>query len=211
MGQIVSGTIKFGRTVKTGDYENKRGDVELTFSVAEGEDPAATLDAVSREAHDRLNKILGIRVAGAPAPAATPITSVSTVQIPVASAPGRTKADIEKEVTAAATPKKGPGRPPKPPAPTAAGPAPKPANDPLAIEPVEPVDPIEDLGGPAQTVITDKELSDAANRANTKTAGKNVTAIRALNAKYGGGPVPKGLRDMPQGNRAAYLEELAKI
>lgn len=67
MAQITGGSVKYGRTCKTGDFENKRVDVELTFLVAEGEDHAAVLQQVAKEAHNKAHAMLGIKTATAKA------------------------------------------------------------------------------------------------------------------------------------------------
>lgn len=134
-----------------------------------------------------------------------------------------------KGPTEAPKPPRGPGRPKKE---TTA-----PAADPLAEmtgSPVQPAasetvqgsvaastDPLADLGAEASTdeldailgsedapapVVTDADLS----KAITKKAGelKDGPRIRELANKFGGGPLPKQLRDIPAGKRWAFIQEL---
>jgi hypothetical protein len=45
--QITGGRVVYSRTVQPAQYESKRGEVELTFVLAEGEDLGAALDEVA--------------------------------------------------------------------------------------------------------------------------------------------------------------------
>jgi len=61
MAKITGGEVKYGRTLKTGDFENKRVDVALSFTVDDGEDHAPILQAAAKEAHDKAHAMLGIK------------------------------------------------------------------------------------------------------------------------------------------------------
>jgi hypothetical protein len=99
MGQITGGKVTYGRTLKTGDYENKRVDVELAFTVEEGEDYEAMLQAASEAAVAKAHAMLGLgTVAKSPAAAPKAAPQAET------SAPVQPTAEGEK---------KRPGRPPK--------------------------------------------------------------------------------------------------
>ena len=59
--QITGGEVGFGRTVKTGDFENKRVDVKLSFTVGDGEDYSTILGLAAQQAHDKCHEMLGLR------------------------------------------------------------------------------------------------------------------------------------------------------
>ena len=100
MGKITGGEIKYGRTVKTGDFENKRVDVALTFTVEDGEDHTAIVQAAAKEAHDKAHAMLGLKV---PVDAKPTLATEPKPELkPDKAVAGRTKADLEKEVVAAA-------------------------------------------------------------------------------------------------------------
>ena len=62
---ITNGEVTYGRTAKTGDYENKRVDVKLSFTVEDGQDYSELLTLAGREAHDKAHAMLGIKKAEA--------------------------------------------------------------------------------------------------------------------------------------------------
>lgn len=74
MGKITGGEVEYGQTVKTGDYENKKVSVKLTFAVEDGEDYNEVLNSVAHEAHAKAKQMLGAKAAApvTPKPAATP-------------------------------------------------------------------------------------------------------------------------------------------
>ena len=86
MGKITGGEVSYGRTMKTGDFENKRVDVKLSFSVEDGEDHTAILQAAAKEAHEKAHAMLGVKPAVKPVePLAEP---VKAVEQPVKGKPG---------------------------------------------------------------------------------------------------------------------------
>ena len=56
--KITGGKVAYGQTICPKQYESKRADVELTFSVAEGDDYAAIFDTASTAAIRRVAQLL---------------------------------------------------------------------------------------------------------------------------------------------------------
>jgi len=56
MTNVTGGVVKYERTVKTGDFENKKLSVELSFNVEEGTDgdPTAIVDQAIELVHTKL-------------------------------------------------------------------------------------------------------------------------------------------------------------
>lgn len=202
MAQITGGKVLFGRTVKTGDYENKRVDVELAFSVGDNEDYKAILDLAAAQAHAKAHEMLGLRekplATPAPAPVEQPKPAEAKPQSgPVVETAGPKEADAKKRAK-------------KPP--VVADPAavdvvaeqpkpaePEPANDPAAV--------VEEEWAGAPAEITDADLMAAITKKNGEI--KQPQAIRNLIGKYV--PAPKPAREIPQDKRQAFLAELGAL
>lgn len=223
--QITNGTISHGKTLKLGEYENKRGDVSLSFNIAEGADPDHAIHHVKTMVHKHLAMVLDTpapKETAAPAPAAEPEAKKSAkkaAKLPkeeVKSAGDA--ADVEEYDRA---------------------PLPKPKNgvievdDPLGIE--EPVkapkfiekevaaanakaaaevedDDLDDLLGtsePEAKEITDKELQDAVNKKQAEV--KNGPAIRKALGEFGIKSPPGRVIDLQQKDRPKFLELLGQI
>lgn len=60
MGSITGGRVVFSRTIKTGDYENMKAEVELTFTAGDEENYAELLDLASRQAKTKAQEMLGL-------------------------------------------------------------------------------------------------------------------------------------------------------
>lgn len=56
--QITGGKASYGRTVQVAQYESKRSDVELTFSLSEGEELGGTLAEVLDMVRDECHRVL---------------------------------------------------------------------------------------------------------------------------------------------------------
>ncbi len=204
MAQLTSGTVKYGRTVNGGDYNSKRADVELTFTVAEGEEEGAAVQHVSELAVFKCHEILHKLSAGA--------SSRPNADKPI-SAPAATEVAAPAE-TPAAPAKRQPGRPPK---------NKGPATDPTEVqEPTHTTDTAAsaDAGSPAEDPsevvedwsaaapeVTDVDLTAAISKHNAKV--KNPQAIRQLIGKYV--PSPGQARDIAQAQRSAFLVELETV
>lgn len=65
MSQVISGYAMYGRTVKTGEYENKKAEVQFEFHVDEGEDHNAVAKQAGKDALALCNSMLGIAKAPA--------------------------------------------------------------------------------------------------------------------------------------------------
>lgn len=197
MTHILNGVIKFGRTVKTGDFENKRCDVELSFGTEEGKQvEEAALDNIGKLARRKVHELLEMQK--------------PTEQTPEFLAPktGNDKDKLAAQVTGEEAPKKPAGRPRKPPA------APQPEVDPAAMVDESAAAPVadpaamdDDLLSAAAVEVTDEDLTGAITRRNATI--KNAPGIRALIGKYV--LPPKQARDIPQEARAKFMEELAKL
>jgi hypothetical protein len=59
--QIVGGRIGYKRTVQPREYESKTAEVEFSFTVDDGEDPAELADEALAMARDSVNAVLGVK------------------------------------------------------------------------------------------------------------------------------------------------------
>jgi hypothetical protein len=198
MAVITGGKVNYGRTVKTGDYENKRADAELSFTVDEGEQPVTGIEQASKLAFEAVVRILKLAPAAsvAPATAPAPAEAAPVVVQPI------TKADLEK---AAKAPRAAPGK--------------KKANEAInatgrSVEGGQPADPAEvDLGGQANfdailAIIPDTDLTAACNTKHAEINDRD--RIKGLVGKYV--DQPKGpVISIPQEKRAAFLAELKTL
>lgn len=206
MTQVTNGVVKYGRTVKTGDYENKRADVELSFTVAEGENPEHAIFTVGNMAAAHCNAILNV-------PNETPVAKPAAAEAPKSvkkAAKVESKAEAPKaetvEVDEAEVPAILKGKMLDP---TTGKPAMKNGeivdNDPLGID-----DGLGDLLGIAEPAkeVTDVALHDATQKCQDET--RNPLAIRKLLDSLGI-KAPLRVIDLAQEKRPAYLEGLKKI
>lgn len=201
--KITNGTIKVGRTIKTGDFENKRFDVELSFTIPEDGDAevADYVSAVGELAMKQMNDMIGAKEAAPKPAAATKPPKVPKAEKPAEKAPEKSAADpsdmeeldrptpptpkfIEKEVAA--------------------------ANKKAEASEVDENDISSLMGGaePAKE-ITDKELQDAAQKCMDKN--KNAPAIHKVLRDLGIKSPPGRIIDLPQDKRQQYLDDLLKI
>lgn len=204
--QITGGKVTFGRSVQPAQYETKKAEVEIAFTLSEGEALGATLDTAGSLAQSKALELVGLKPAGA--------------QPPAAKAPERTKADLEAEALAKA---KGETEkaPKAPKAPPKTKPAETKADAATTIE--EPTrqistapedrkpDPATDLEDPLSVpaaAITDAELTSAVTQHNAKI--KNPTAIRGLIQKFVG-KTPCTVVQIAPEVRAKFIEELKKL
>lgn len=199
--KITNGTIVVGRTIKTGDYENKRFDVTLSFTIPEDGDAevADYIGAVGELAMKQMNDMIGVapdtRNDARPktaikAPKAPKMPPAPVVQEKAVDPSGMEDLDrapqpekfIEKEVAAANA---------------------------KAAE-IDENDISSLMGGnePAKE-ITDKELQDAAQKCMDKC--RNAPAIHKALRELGVKQPPGRIIDLPQEKRQTYLDELLKI
>lgn len=191
MTQITNGTIKVGQTIKTGDFESKRADVELSFNVAEGEDHDAAIAFVGKTAHSHLYAILGVT---------PPLATAARDEKPAAVKKAPKMPTVAKTEDANVVDEPAPA--------TVRGNAKlkEAAPDPSVIE-----DNIDDLmgGAPAAKEITDKEMMDATQKCQQEV--KNAPAIRKLLGEMGVKVPPGRVIDVEQAKRATYIEKLKEI
>lgn len=214
MASITSGTIGYTRALNLGDYNSKKADVTLAFTLNEGDNLDGILSEVSQLCVFKAHEILNRLSAGA-ATRSTPQVSEGAPD---------TAAPAEGTAPAATTARK--GRPPR---------ANKgPQADPTAVVDAEVVsDPTHGEGdvipndddqpepeqlddasvvededwSAAAPEVTDKDLVEAISKHNQVV--KNAPAIRALIGEFV--EAPGQAKDIPQEHRASFLEKLKKV
>lgn len=206
---ITNGTIKYGETRKIADFENKRADVELSFSIAEGAQPEGAIESVMYLALTKAHELLtGLHKPNAnafllqsdyvkPDPVAVPKTMTAAEVLKEFPQP-------EEQPKAAKVHSK---RAPKMPA---AETEQHLRDDPAAI--LEEVDSLKVIETPevnSLKVITDEQLKDATSSCQEKV--KNPIAIRKLLGELGVKTPPGRLFDLAQDKREAYLAGLLTI
>ena len=189
MGKITGGSVKYGRTVKTGDFENKRVDVELQFGVDDGEDHAVILQLASKEAHDKAHAMLGLKKAEE---VKAPLVNEPKAEPKAEKPKGKTKADLEAEKKADL---EKPKAEPKP--------EPKKADD----------NAFDEAAPENEPEVTDMMISTALNKQIAILKPKHGEAagklLRALIAEFV--EPPKKSSDIPQNVRGTFLKKLAAI
>lgn len=55
---ITNGSVTFGRTIKTADYESKKGEITLHFTIDEGEAVEVAIDGIARNAQQHVLRLL---------------------------------------------------------------------------------------------------------------------------------------------------------
>lgn len=184
MAQITSGKVSYGRTVKTGDYESKRCDVELAFSVSEGEDFTATFDLTCRQVIRRFNEMTGAKDT-------IPEFAGASVEQVVQTPTKAPKPEAPASTVAEAAPKKGPGRPKK----EKLEPKPEPE-----VEAAEDKKADECVAG-LEEPVTDAEIREACTRAAPKIGPDKVKAIRNTFKVM-------QVIELPQDQRRAFLKAI---
>lgn len=220
--QITGGRVVFARSVQPAQYETKKAEVEITFTLAEGEELGTTLDRAGEVAQAKALELVGLQKPKTEPKSMTAVVDGVSVRVPpVTTAKAeRTKADLEREQTEKLNTKvkdekiaKLPKTPPAArPDPAAVEEEAKPQIstgaervDPAAVG--DPDDGLGDLLGD-QPVVSDADLTSAIGQHNAKI--KNPIAIKALVTKHGGGNPPQ-VRAIPRANRNTFLEELKKL
>jgi hypothetical protein len=193
MSRISGGKTLYGRTVKTGDFENKKVEVSFDFTVDEGEGHEDILDRAAALAVNKAHEMLGLSKQ-----APVPVRQLATKTPPAPKPAEKTKAELAAEAQAqqgAPAPKV--AKPPK------VAEAPKPAEPAAPAKVADPAAVTEDWEA-AASIITDKEVVDECSKTNARI--KNAQAIRAVVAKYI--PKPGQAREIPQELRAAFIVDL---
>ena len=204
MAHISGGKVTYGRTIKTGDFENKRLDIELAFSVGEGEDFKGMFDLTCRQVLRRFNEMAGTKfdipdfgdAEEAPAAPAAP--------------QAKTEAPASPKVEAEDKPAAKRGRPPK--AKTEAKVEPKDEPEVQDAKDEKKLGEIFADGAMANdpepdAEISDKELQEACvNRAKVVGPDK-VKALRDKTA----GKVLKSINELPQTLRPKFIADLKAL
>lgn len=193
---ITSGSVMYGRTIKTGDFENAKAEVRFDFNVAEGADHSKVVASAAAQAHQKAHEMLGLKVDRV----ASTLAAVPPPPPPQAALPPPSSG-----LTPELAERRKPGRPPltknKP------DPTPPPQDDPLGeVEMPAASDGLDDLLGEAPAVkeVSDKELQDAITACNARI--KNATAIRALIGEFV--PPPGRSASMEQSKRPDFIRKL---
>jgi hypothetical protein len=203
MPQITAGKISFARSVQPAQYETKKAEVELSFSLAEGEELGAWLDDVAAKAQAKALEMIGLKPATEAKPATTKKAEVkppaevqkedSKKTYAVHKATEEAKALAEKSNT---------------------------AKDIASLDDVHGVkggegiigslghaDPDADLLADVPKEVTDQDLVAAVTRKNQELKDpKKIHALRETFVK-----LPKGLRDIPAADRPRFLAELEAL
>lgn len=213
MPQINGGTVAFVRRLNMGNFNHQEASATIQWSTAEGEDPNLALrffHLAGQLAQTKVEELL----TGAKS---------ATIEFPASEAPPEPVV-VQPEAAVVQPVRRGPGRPPKPPvqqvvlteedkaivaAAAVKDVAPEPERPQPAISTgearVDEWEAAEDLTTAPPADITDRDILVAITDKN-KTLN-NAPAIRELIGKFSG-PAPHGAREIPQGARQKFLEEL---
>lgn len=208
--QITGGKVTYLRSVQPAQYETKKCEVEIAFTLGEGETLSNQLDIAAKAAMDKVHEVVGLKAApasGASKVTTTPKNATPPAHDPKADAAANLTAREQKAKEQAAKTAK------TPPATTGAaistGGERKPNDDGLDFDLVPSA-----VEVPASAPITDKDLTAAVNKKHgelSKTLGQAAAPkVRGLIAEYAG-ELPKQLRDIPADKRAEFLVALAAM
>lgn len=209
MVQITNGRISYGQTVKTGEWENKKGEVELSFSVAEGTDADAAIKAVQTQCRAHLHTMLGLafseqhaHLEGPGASAASAGAKPTAPRTPKSTkAPAAVKTDAADAAAIVDEPSNAGG--------TAS--SDKGGHNAENNAGEENLDDLLGTGTITDTPkeITDKELNDATQACQARA--KNGAAVRKALNDLGVKTPPGRIIDLPQAKRQEYLDKLKAI
>ncbi len=237
MSNITGGSVSFEQSRKIAEYENRKAVITFNVNAEDGDAEQEVVRALGL-AKKHVLEALGFKpqVDVKPSEIKPQVDTAEADKLKAEHAK-KLEAKAVKELAPTEPEKRKPGRPPKVPK---AEPAPAPAADPAEIANIstgeERVDPSElktddleipgfldrtekpaadaaDLGDDslfeaAAVEVTDQDIRDAVTKRNGVI--KNAVAIKKLIAKFTGGP-PKTTHDIPQTQRAKFLEELAAL
>lgn len=199
--QITNGIIKYGETRKIADFENKRADVEISFTIADAKDAEQVIENIQQMVRRKCVEMLGL----------APILPAANLK------PEHLVSDL---MQAPPLPTTGPAPARKPRAPKMPEVSAPVTADPAAMD--EPT--VYKEGDVVQTsdgdkavamlpvgpaTITDADLMDATTKC--QQAVKNSPAIRKLLNQLGVVTPPGRLIDLPQVKRQEYLDGLKTI
>lgn len=212
--QIIGGTLIYGRTVQPAQYETKKAECHLQFNVPEGGAiNGEQIEEVAKLAMTKVHEMVGLAKPNKAAVSAAVASTAPATSVP---ATGRTKADIEAEMKAAAQPKT-PKVPPKTkPAPAdAAEITDEDATPQIRKNPEDRKEPAsnaaavvdDELFEPAAKMITEADILAAVTAKQQQI--NNAVAIRKLIGKYVS--PPKRASDIPVESRAQFLKDLEAL
>ena len=197
--QITNGSVKYGETRKTGDFENKRADVELSFNVPEGKNADELIAKVVEKAKEQVFTSLGIGKPVKPLHGSSDTTTTQTVKNPPrmpkitepvqASKAEAQTANLTQQVEVATTHNSSTG------------------GDLSIIEEPKQVKSVVQIQ--VDSEITDLQLMDATRKHQELV--KNPVSIRKLINELGIIAPPGRLIDLPQNKRQDYLDKLMLI
>jgi hypothetical protein len=212
MPQITAGKVSFARSVQPAQYETKKAEVELSFSLAEGEELGAWLDDVAAKAQAKALEMVGLKPAQ------------EAKHVSVAKAQPKSKDVLDAEIAKAEVQEKQKAK--------EAYAAKQRVGEDLeaakklaeksntAKVPVDSLmdlaentngqglaDPDADLLADVPKEVSDQDLVAAVTRKNQELKDpKKIHALRETFVK-----LPKGLRDIPAADRPRFLAELEAL
>lgn len=223
--QIMGGKVTYARTVQPAQYESKKAEVEISFTLSDGEEMGDSLDRAGNWAMQKCHEMVGItKTVPVTATAEKLAEKVEAIAEGVKAAAetqketkGKGKTQAEKDAAKAEAAAKMNGK-------KAAAPLPDPED--LPNEPTQAISSGDERVGPEDNdtsfldepstparEIKDTELYEAAGKKNKelmpKHAGASPAMIKALVQKFV--PLPKQLKDIPQDQRTRFLEQLAAL
>lgn len=207
MPTITGGRVAFGRSVQPAQYENKKAEVELTFSIMEGEPHEAFLDFVAKEAKAKALEMVGlVAVAPGSAPKAeTALTATSEAKAQAMVAGAKTPAPSGIDPTATAALKEAGKKTPK--VPKAEKPAEKPQ---ISTNPENRVEDADAALFDTPEEITSETLTTAAAAKAKKLGNGGGAKVLALRDKIVGNNTTR-LSDFPVDLRRKFLDELEAL
>jgi hypothetical protein len=210
--QIIGGKVSFKRSFQPEQYGSKGADVEISFSLTEGEQLGDQLDKIGAMVKAKALELCGIKTeknANAPADvaaAAKPMTATEVTERTNAAVKETVEKIGAKEAAAAAITAKEKAKAEKAPKPektTEAAPA-KPADD---------FSEFDEDAAESQPEITQDQMTTAMNRKvaelKEKHGGAAPTMIKALINTFV--EPPKKSHDIPQNLRAEFLKKLEAL
>lgn len=204
--RICGGTAMYGRTVKTGEYENKKAEVTINFDAEEG-DATDILNTASTMALAKVHEMLQIKLPASHIPPAA-VVAAADGKKRGAGRPSNAERAMQAAVKGLPASNISTGEERKDPA----------AMDDFEVESKAPIAKtpevdLDDFGieVPKQPVISDAEIGSALQRRQGEL--KDAPRIRALIAKYApaGANGLHNARDIPQEKRQDFLDELAGL
>jgi hypothetical protein len=219
MATITGGKVCYGRTIKTGDFESKRVDVELTFAVDDGENYEHALDLVSRQVARKAEEMLyPLQRAKEPAEARWDTTGLPSGEATAAPAPPQAVA-VAPARQADTDNKPRRGRPPKvklvpkgEPEVEEAEKAKKYAA--LTLKAIDKTEAKAEAPAEVEAEIKDGVLQEAcistANRLKAVHDGAAPKLVKELRDAIAGKPL-KSVAEMPQHLRAKFIAELKNL